>query len=67
MNNKENLLDILTKEEEMKHAMTCAGMAAEITGQDIFDEYVKSGLVGIYDLGMRHMYEYLKNLEKEGN
>ena len=66
MNDKESLFDILTKEEEMRTVMICAGRAIGITGQDIFDEYVKSGLVGVYDLGMQHMYQYLKkNMNKQ--
>ena len=31
------------------------------TREQIFDAFSEKGLIGIYNLGMKHMYEYLKS------
>ena len=40
-----------------------ASNMAGLTNQCIFDAENKNGLMGVYDLGMKHMYEYLKFVE----
>ena len=52
-------------EEKMKDAMIRASNKAEITKQELFDVLTDYGLMAVYNLGMGHMYEYLKGKNNE--
>lgn len=53
--------DYLNKnKEQIKDTMMRATLKAGVTKQKIIDIWYESGLMGVYDLGMKHMYEYLE-------
>lgn len=43
----------------MIETMVRASNKAELNLKKLFDTYEKDGLMGVYNLGMKHMYEYL--------
>ena len=45
------------KEED---TMIKASIKAGVTKDEIIKTFYENGLIGIYNLGMRHMYNYLK-------
>ena len=50
----------LTEEEKMEDAMIRAVINGGIKGRDLIDLWQERGLIAVYHLGMKHMYEYLK-------
>ena len=46
--------------DDKRDAMIKASINAALTKRELLDIYVEKGLIGVYDLGMKHMYEYLK-------
>lgn len=50
----------MTEDEKMKYVMIEASSTAELTKQELFDVLYEYGLIGVYNLGMVHMYQYLK-------
>ena len=57
MNDK---LEELTKEDKMEDAMIRAANKAVITSHQLLDVLVQQGVMGVYNLGLKHMYEYLE-------
>lgn len=57
MNDK---LEEENKEETMDDAMINAAIKYGFNGKELLDLFKERGLVGIYHLGMKHMYQYLK-------
>ena len=47
-------------EKRMEDIIIRASNKASLTGKDLSDAFIKNGLMGVYNLGMKHMYEYLK-------
>ena len=68
MNFDEYLMKTLEDEElrkeyeslEIEYTMIKAANKANLTGQQLIDTNTEEGLLGVYNLGMQHMYEYLK-------
>ena len=50
----------MTKEDKMKDAMIRAANKAVVTSHQLLDVLVQQGVMGVYNLGLKHMYEYLK-------
>lgn len=50
----------LTEEDKMEDAMIRAGNKAVITSHQLLDVFVQKGVMGVYHIGMKHMYEYLE-------
>lgn len=50
----------LTEEKKMEDAMIRAVINGGIKGRDLIDLWQERGLIAVYHLGMKHMYEYLK-------
>lgn len=50
----------MTKEDEMEDSMIRAANKAVITSHQLLDTLVQQGVMGVYHLGLKHMYEYLK-------
>lgn len=50
----------MTKEDKMKNAMIRAAHKAVITSHQLLDIFMQQGLMGVYNLGLKHMYEYLE-------
>lgn len=53
----------MTKEDKMEDAMIRAANKAVITSHQLLDALVQQGVMGVYHLGLKHMYEYLKGDE----
>ena len=53
------------EEEKMQDTMIRATNNARLTNKDLLEANKKNGLMGVYDLGMQHMYEYLKGTERK--
>lgn len=49
----------MTKEDKMEDAMIRAANKAVITSHQLLDVLMQQGLMGVYNLGLKHMYEYL--------
>lgn len=49
-----------TEEEKMEDIMIRASNKAVITSTQLLNVLVQQGVMGVYNLGMQHMYEYLK-------
>ena len=49
------------KEETMDDAMIRASNKAGITSTQLLNVLVQHGVIGVYNLGMKHMYEYLED------
>lgn len=47
-------------EESMGDVIIRASNKASVTGEDLYDAFIKNGLMGVYNLGMQHMWEYLE-------
>ena len=52
--------EALEQEYKLEGAMIGASNKAGFTKQQLFVVLAEDGLVGVYDLGMKHMYEYLE-------
>lgn len=50
----------MTKEDKMKDAMIRDANKAVVTSHQLLDVLVQQGVMGVYNLGLKHMYEYLK-------
>lgn len=48
------------KKDDMEDSMIRASNKAGLTRNQLFDTLFEEGLLAIYNLGMKHMYEYLK-------
>ena len=53
-------------EEKMQDTILNVYSHAGLTNKDLFDANDKDGLLGVYDLGAKHMYECLKDAEAKG-
>lgn len=50
----------LTQEDKMKDVMIRASNKARLTRNQLFNTLFEEGLLAVYNLGMKHMYEYLE-------
>ena len=50
----------LTEEEKKEDVMIRAANKAKITTHQVLDVLIQEGVMGVYNLGLKHMYEYLK-------
>lgn len=50
----------LAEEDKMEDAMIRASNKAEPTRNQLLDTLFGKGVLAVYHLGMKHMYEYLK-------
>ena len=50
----------MTNEDKMEDAMIRASNKAELTREELLDVFTDYGLMGVYTLGQKNMYEYLK-------
>ena len=48
-------------EKRMGDVIIRASNKASITSADLSDAFKESGLMGVYKLGMKHMWEYLND------
>ena len=53
-------VDNMTKEENLQDAMIIASNKTGTTFRKLWDVKQKDGLIGVYNLGLKHMYEYLE-------
>ncbi len=51
----------MTKEDKMEDAMIRAANKAVVTSHQLLDILMQQGLMGVYHLGLKHMYEYLED------
>ena len=51
--------------EDMEDIMIRASRKAELTRNQLMDTCFKEGILAVYNLGMEHMYEYLKGENDE--
>ena len=51
------------REKRAEDAIIRASNKAGLTNNDLFDAFKVKGLLGVYNLGMMHMYEYLKEVK----
>lgn len=49
-----------------KEDMIRASVRAGLTRQQLLNIFTEKGLMGVYDLGQQHMYEYLNDKNKKG-
>lgn len=49
----------------LEDTMIRAANKAEISSHQLFDVFNCRGLMGVYHLGMQHMYEYLRGEQNE--
>lgn len=54
------LYDEVDDEMKKEHTMIKASNKAGLTMTQLIDINFEDGLMGVYNLGMKHMYEYLK-------
>ena len=54
----------LEPEYLMMETMIRASNEAGLNFRELFDVYDEDGLMAVYNLGMKHMYEYLKGDKK---
>lgn len=47
--------------EDMEESMIRASRKAELTRNQLLDTLYEKGVLAVYNLGMKHMYEYLEN------
>ena len=50
----------LAEEDKMEDTMIRASNKAGLTRNQLMDILFKEGVLAVYDLGMEHMYDYLK-------
>lgn len=50
-----------TKKVNVEYIILKASKTAKITKQQLLSIFTENGLVGVYNLGLKHMYEYLEN------
>lgn len=50
----------MDKEYDMKDTMIRASRKAGLTINELFDTIFEKGILAVYNLGMKHMYEYLE-------
>ena len=50
----------MTKEDNIEGTMIRAANKAVVTSHQLLDVLVQQGVMGVYNLGLKHMYEYLK-------
>ncbi len=48
------------KQYDMENSMIGASNKARLTRNQLIDMFFEEGVMAIYNLGMKHMYEYLK-------
>lgn len=48
------------KEEKKEDVIIKASNKAKITSHQVLDVLIQEGAMGVYNLGLKHMYEYLK-------
>lgn len=46
--------------EDMEESMIKAAIQGGLKSRDLLDLLTEKGLMGVYNLGMEHMYDYLK-------
>ena len=49
-----------SSKESMEDAMIRAANKAKLTRNQLLDTLYEEGILAVYNLGMKHMYEYLK-------
>ena len=65
LTNKNNAWEISNKEDKMNDVMIRASNKAELTREELFDVFTDYGLMGVYTLGQKNMYEYLNGNNNE--
>lgn len=50
--------------EKLEETMIRAARSAHFSENIVKEEFKSKGILGIYNLGMKHMYDYLQNKEK---
>lgn len=50
---------------DAKDAMIIAANKAGLTKRQLLDVLAEEGLMGVYNLGLKHMYDYLNMQEQE--
>lgn len=55
----------LLPEQNMEEAIIRASTNAGLTHRQLIDTNTMSGLMGVYNLGMEHMYKYLNNIQED--
>lgn len=50
----------LTKEDKIEDAMMRASIKVGLTRNQLLDILFEKGVLAVYHLGMKHMYEYLE-------
>lgn len=52
--------DLRKNTETIEESMIRASNKCDVKYSDLLNAYEQNGLIGVYNLGMKHMYEYLK-------
>lgn len=50
--------------EKIQNAMICAARNANLSKEEMVEIFRDKGIMKVYNLGMKHMYNYLKNEKK---
>lgn len=50
---------------DKENTMIKASIKAKLSKEKLSIAYEDDGLIGVYDLGMEHMYDYLKESERK--
>lgn len=56
---------VITKKDTIEEAKICAAKKAELSRQWLLNVMTEKGLMGVYNLGLEHMYKYLKEKDNE--
>lgn len=59
------MYEAIDKHYEKQDTMIRASRKAGLTRQELFDKLFNEGVLAVYNLGMQHMYEYLKGNDDE--
>ena len=54
------MYEAIDKHYEKQDAMLRASNKYDVKYSDLLNAYEENGLMGVYNLGMEHMYDYLK-------
>ena len=54
------MYEAIDKHYEKQDIMIRASRKAELTREELLDTLFRKGVIAVYNLGLEHMYEYLK-------
>ena len=60
LRHRNDKLEEENKKDDMEQSMIGASNKARLTRNQLIDMFFEEGVMAIYKLGMKHMYEYLK-------